>query len=106
MDRSSFGESLGHAESGVSGKSAYLKDKLRPYHGHQHLEQTALNMARCHTRVEQPEVGLTVQFLEESAFRCYVRRDILFQEVFTRITDTLSRCSHNLLSLCKVNRFF
>ena len=71
----------GHAEGRVTRESPDFEHPPRAEHPHEHFQQAALNMARQHAGLYDPQVGLAVQFVQQLLFGRGVVADILFERV-------------------------
>ena len=76
MQQRSFAQPLGHAECRVTRKGANLEHTLGAGQLHQHLEQSALQMPRCHARVDELQVCLAVERLQVVTFLIHVLQDV------------------------------
>ena len=82
LERMKFGsglESLGHAQRAVTAERAQLHYHVRCNHLHQHLQQTALQMAACHLSVSQPQLGIAPKGVKVFALCVNVVQYVLVQ---------------------------
>ena len=84
-------QSLSHTEGAVSRERTHLQDVPWAYHGDQHLEQSALNMAAHHAPVERMQVGGTPKSVQIVALWVAVLLDVALQ--FFRHTSLYSSFS-------------
>ena len=70
-------QSLCHADGAIAAECAHLEYALRAYHLYEHLEQTALEMARGHAAVHGMDVGGTPEAVEIVSLGVYMLSDIL-----------------------------
>jgi hypothetical protein len=61
-------EPCGHRERRIPREGADLEDAPRPEHPHEHLQQAPLYMARQHAGLYDPQVGLTVELVQQLLF--------------------------------------
>ena len=74
-------EPCGHRERRIPREGADLEDALRPEHPHEHLQQAPLYMARQHAGLYDPQVGRTVELVQQLLFGRGVVVDVLFERV-------------------------
>lgn len=78
VHHSAFFQSFGHAYSTVSAERSHLKDILRTYHPHQHLQQPALQVSARHASAQQVNVSGTPQSVKIVALRVDMGQNVVF----------------------------
>ena len=76
MEQGSLLQSFGHAESRVAGKGANFEHTTGTGQLYQHLEQSALQVSRGHTGIDEFHMSLTIERLQVVALLIHVLQDI------------------------------
>ena len=98
----------GHRECRVTREGSDFERPPGPQHPHEHLQQTALNVPRDHSRGHGTQVGFAVEFVQQCLFGFREIVDVSLERVhYSRyipcllnwyeasITSSVSACSHS-----------